>query len=106
MFDFHAFNRARIAHGVCMSLAVILFFPLGGIILRLLKIRGNVNIHIAWQILGLCMLTAGFGLGVWVQDDVFIVSSPASDCTVLPPSRSEGDDTYYSFMMHLESPHV
>jgi uncharacterized membrane protein len=75
MFDLDAFNRGRIAHGVLTSLAVILFFPIGGVLLRLLKSPSIVRIHIALQVLGLAVLIAGFGLGLWVQEQINIVSS-------------------------------
>ena len=73
MFDLDAFNRGRIAHGVLMSLAVIVFFPLGGVLIRLLKHPSTARIHIALQLLGLAVLIAGFGLGLWVQDQINIV---------------------------------
>ena len=63
MFDFDAFNRGRIAHGLLMALAVIVFFPLGGVLIRLLKNPSTVKIHIALQVIGLAVLIAGFGLG-------------------------------------------
>lgn len=76
MFDFDAFNRGRIAHGVLMSLAVIVFFPLGGVLIRILKNPSTVKIHVALQIIGLAVLIAGFGLGLWVQDQINIVRRP------------------------------
>jgi uncharacterized membrane protein len=76
MFDFDAFNRGRIAHGVLTSLAIILFFPIGGVLLRLLRGPNIVKIHITLQVLGLAVLLAGFGLGIWVQEQIKIVSVP------------------------------
>jgi hypothetical protein len=75
MLDFDALKRARIAHGVLMSLAVILFFPIGGILVRVLRNPMTVKLHILCQLLGLSVLVAGFGLGLWFQKQVGIVRS-------------------------------
>ncbi|KIW02158.1 uncharacterized protein PV09_06642 [Verruconis gallopava] len=71
MFDFETLNRARIAHGVLMSLAVFLF-SIGAVLLRLLKGPVNVKVHIVLQSFGVTILIGGFGLGLWVQEGMFI----------------------------------
>jgi len=56
-----------------MSLVVIFFLPLGGIFLRLGSGKHIVKLHIAWQLTGLSVLLAGFGLGLWIQKESFVV---------------------------------
>jgi hypothetical protein len=57
-------------HGILMGITVILIFPFGSICWRLLDrvVSGTTlfKIHICCQLLGLAMLVAGFGVGVWV----------------------------------------
>jgi hypothetical protein len=57
-------------HGILMGITVILIFPFGSICWRLLDrlVSGRTlfKIHICCQLLGLAMLVAGFGVGVWV----------------------------------------
>jgi hypothetical protein len=58
---------ADIAHGVLMGIAVILFFPIGGIITRLSTSRHMLWIHVGCQIAGLLVFLGGFGTGVWTS---------------------------------------
>ncbi|KAF2183934.1 hypothetical protein K469DRAFT_634599, partial [Zopfia rhizophila CBS 207.26] len=70
-------DRAHIAHGVVMSLAVVLWFPLGIFLLRLLKLNNTIRWHYIWQCTGLLLLIIGFGLGGWLgylQDEVYTQS--------------------------------
>ncbi|KAE9377326.1 hypothetical protein N431DRAFT_463102 [Stipitochalara longipes BDJ] len=65
-------TTAHIAHGVTISVAVILFFPLGGILLRLMQLHpprslNPISFHIYWQLAGLFVLCVGFGLGCWLS---------------------------------------
>ena len=69
----------HIAHGVVISIVIVLFFPLGSIILRLSQLSAAqrsshspprvspTTLHIAWQSTGLVVLLAGFGLGCWLS---------------------------------------
>ncbi|KAL8715051.1 MAG: hypothetical protein Q9220_001008 [cf. Caloplaca sp. 1 TL-2023] len=59
-------ERAAIAHGVFMSLAAVLVFPTGGIIIRLPLGRHTVHIHAALQVFGLLLIITGLGLGLYV----------------------------------------
>ncbi|KAH7082025.1 hypothetical protein FB567DRAFT_96874 [Paraphoma chrysanthemicola] len=52
-----------IAHGILMSLAVLIWFPLGVFLLRLLKIKHTVRWHAMWQSIGLAILLSGTGFG-------------------------------------------
>ncbi|KAN0117824.1 hypothetical protein V8E51_003801 [Hyaloscypha variabilis] len=66
-------TAAHIAHGVTISLSIILFFPLGGILLRLMQLSppphalNPLSFHIVWQATGLVVLCAGFALGCWLS---------------------------------------
>lgn len=60
-------SKVRTAHAVLMCLAIVFWFPLGVILLRLLKVKNTVRWHAIWQSLGLVLLIAGFGLGVWIS---------------------------------------
>ena len=75
MFNFSTFNKARIAHGVLASLAVILFFPVGAIFLRLYTGKNVVRYHYIWQLFGLAILISGFGLGIWLEMQIDEVRS-------------------------------
>ena len=58
--------RTRIAHGVLMSLAFVVFFPLGAVLVRVLKIRSTAWIHSGTQVVGYLIALVGMGLGVWL----------------------------------------
>lgn len=55
-----------VLHGVLMSLAVILIFPLGAVIMRMLK-RFGFAAHVGLQVFGLVVVVIGFGAGVYVS---------------------------------------
>jgi uncharacterized membrane protein len=59
--------RIRRAHGVIMPLAIIIWFPLGVFLLRLLKTTNTVRWHAIWQCIGLALLLSGFGLGEYLS---------------------------------------
>jgi hypothetical protein len=60
-------KAAHIAHGTIASFAVVIWFPLGVFILRLLKVKNTVRFHMLWQVVGLVMMVIGFGLGSWTS---------------------------------------
>lgn len=53
-------------HGILMGLAFVIFFPLGGLVIRLLSCRSLVWIHAGSQIFAYSLALAGFGIGVWL----------------------------------------
>ncbi|EPS40423.1 hypothetical protein H072_5730 [Dactylellina haptotyla CBS 200.50] len=59
-----------IAHAVVMSLAFVVLFPLGGIIIRLLRhtIRQAVYVHITLQVLSFSLSIVGLATGVMASD--------------------------------------
>ena len=65
-FDQGMVTRARIAHGTIMGLAFALFFPIGGIIIRVLSFRGLIWVHAGLQTLTYTLVLAGMGLGVYI----------------------------------------
>lgn len=65
-FDRGMVTRARIAHGTIMGLAFALFFPMGGIIIRVLSFRGFIWVHAGLQTFTYALVLAGMGLGVYI----------------------------------------
>jgi len=61
----HLRNTARVAHGIVMCVAFFLIFPLGGIVLRVLRISHLARWHGLLQSLGILLFTVGTGLGGW-----------------------------------------
>jgi len=67
-FDTHDDEEwAPVAHGVIMSLAFILVFPVGALLMRLLRRKGGVLIHASVQAFGLLLVIIGFAAGVYVS---------------------------------------
>lgn len=67
-------NKILIAHGVLGSAAFIVFFPLGAVIMRILKGSSAWKTHAALQLFSLGLLTATTGLGIWLADETEEVS--------------------------------
>lgn len=66
-FDTHDDSEwAPVLHGVIMSLAFILIFPSGALLMRLLRRKG-VLIHAGVQMFGLLLVIIGLGTGVYVS---------------------------------------
>ena len=82
-------RRVLIAHGVLMSLAFVVFFPIGAIAVRLLKSPRTPWIHSGWQFFAYLLALAGMGLGVWMTTKgMGEVSIPLSPLTMSTLSRS------------------
>ncbi|KAG8530205.1 uncharacterized protein KY384_004705 [Bacidia gigantensis] len=64
--DLKRHQRALIAHGCLMALAFVIFYPLGGILVRLLHVKGTVWIHAGVQAFAYTLTIAGMGCGVYV----------------------------------------
>ncbi|KAF1931202.1 iron reductase domain protein [Didymella exigua CBS 183.55] len=54
-----------LVHGIFASLAFIVFFPIGAIIIRLGKFNNNVMIHVSTQIFSWLLFIAASGLGLY-----------------------------------------
>ena len=59
-------NKVTIAHAVLAGLAWVIFFPLGGIIIRIFHSRHLIWIHAAVQVFSYAMFIAAVGTGIWL----------------------------------------
>ena len=67
--DFGGSDKARIhliAHGVLASLAFVILFPVGSILIRLGSFRGAWLIHGLFQIFAYLVFTAAVGIGIYM----------------------------------------
>jgi hypothetical protein len=53
----------RNTHGIIMALVVVILFPLGAIVMR---VFGKWWLHAGFQVMGIILLLAGFGIGVFL----------------------------------------
>ena len=67
------FNKVRVAHAVIMSCAVLILFPAGGIIIRVLNHHHIVWIHAAFQMTAWVFYVAGAGMGIYLARNIFQV---------------------------------
>lgn len=58
-------SNILLAHGVLASLAFLVFFPVGAIVMRLGKFNSVLKVHIATQILSWLLFITAFGLGLY-----------------------------------------
>lgn len=73
-FNFQSFMNDRqkllIAHGVLASLAFVIFFPLGSILIRLGSFPGLWLVHGLFQIFAYLIYIAAFGIGIWMVNNI------------------------------------
>lgn len=62
-------NRARL-HGGLATLAFVILFPLGGILIRLANFRGGIWIHVIVQIIAWLIALAAMALGIRMAVDM------------------------------------
>ena len=74
-----------IAHGVLMSLAFVIFYPLGAVLIRVLGGKGAIQIHAGTQAFAYILALAGFGMGVWIAKNIGAVRFKPPTC--LPSYR-------------------
>ncbi|KAK1836836.1 hypothetical protein QBC39DRAFT_238222, partial [Podospora conica] len=74
-FDISAAMNYRYIHGILCSLAMVLLFPIGSILMRVIPGRFAIWIHAAFQVLAMLVHVAGVGLGIYL---VTIVQLPFS----------------------------
>lgn len=67
-------KKTLIAHGVLAALAFVILFPSGAILMRLASFPGLVWVHGAFQIFAYLVYVAGFGLGVYIANEMDLVS--------------------------------
>lgn len=58
-------SNILLTHGTLASIAFLVFFPLGAIVMRLGRFRSVLKVHIAIQILSWLLFIAAFGLGLY-----------------------------------------
>lgn len=63
-------QKILIAHGVLASLAFVIFFPLGSILIRLGSFRGLWLIHGLFQIFAYVIYVVAFGIGIYIVRNV------------------------------------
>lgn len=68
----HDSDRAVPAHAAMMIIAFVFVFPLGAIVLRVMK---SVMLHLIAQLVGCVFVVAGFGTAVWISTEYNRVSS-------------------------------
>ncbi|KAF2995225.1 hypothetical protein E8E13_002247 [Curvularia kusanoi] len=59
-------QQVLIAHGVLASLAFVILFPVGSILIRLGSFRGAWLIHGLFQVFTYLVYTAAVGIGIWL----------------------------------------
>jgi len=70
-------DRGRIiitAHAVLATLAFGFFFPVGGIMIRLGSFPGLWIVHGLFQLFGLVLYTAAFGIGIWMTRNFYTLN--------------------------------
>ena len=83
-----ALNYRRI-HGIMAAVAMVVLFPIGGILVRVLpagRPRLAVWVHSGFQTLALCVLVGAAGVGVTLAR---MVVTPGGDLVSLGPFRFE-----------------
>ncbi|MCJ1306759.1 hypothetical protein MMC25_000402 [Agyrium rufum] len=59
-------HKKVVAHGILMSLAFLIFFPLGALTIRTLSSPNTIWVHAGAQTLAFAIAIAGVGLGIWI----------------------------------------
>ncbi|KAK3898672.1 hypothetical protein C8A05DRAFT_47077 [Staphylotrichum tortipilum] len=83
-FDVQQAMDYRRIHGVMASLAVVVLFPLGSVLLRLVVGRPGVWAHAVIQGLAWCVYVAAVGLGICL---VVLVKAPGGGLLEYPATR-------------------
>ncbi|WPG98638.1 iron reductase domain protein [Acrodontium crateriforme] len=59
-------NMIIVIHGAMAAIAWVALFPLGGIVMRLIKGKSTIWMHAGIQMLALSLFTAAAGIGIWM----------------------------------------
>ena len=73
------YDKVKIAHAALGSVVWVIFFPLGAILVRLLKSPYAVRIHYLNQLFAFTIFVAVVGMGIWMArttDQVRMLLSP------------------------------
>lgn len=60
-------TNIHIVHGVIMSAAFVIFFPIGAILMRVLSGPNALLIHRIVQMVGYGVMLLGFAMGAWLS---------------------------------------
>jgi hypothetical protein len=60
------FRAVLLAHGIMGGMAFALFFPVGGMAMRLLNFKGLIWLHAGFMMFTYAMALAVLGMGVWI----------------------------------------
>jgi hypothetical protein len=61
-----------IAHAVLASLAFVIFFPLGSILIRLASFRGAIWVHAAFQVFAYLVFVPAFAIGIRLTKNFYV----------------------------------
>jgi hypothetical protein len=92
------YNQVKIAHAVLGILAWVIFFPLGAILVRLLRPPYAVRVHGTIQIFAYSLLIAGAGMGIWMARWTLRVSDSGETICIMM-----ADDSMASSMSTTQS---
>lgn len=70
-----AYSTVRIVHAVAMSLAYLIIFPIGSILIRVMTYAELIRIHIILQMIGFWIVVAGSAMGIWMAKQIDQVCS-------------------------------
>ncbi|KAK4038395.1 hypothetical protein C8A01DRAFT_37638 [Parachaetomium inaequale] len=83
-FDIEQALSFRRIHGILAALAMVLLFPIGSILLRVLPGRVGVWVHAVFQVLAWCVYVAGAAVGIYL---VTLVQIPGGGLLQNPTTR-------------------
>lgn len=67
------YNQIKTAHASSGTVAWVILFPIGAIVMAVSRSRAAIWIHAAIQLFGLALFTTNVGEGIWMA---LTVSSP------------------------------
>ena len=81
----------RIAHACLASAAMLVFFPFGGVVIRLVGHRHIAWFHAGVQMFAYTIFLAAAGLGIWMATNYDVVSQQQSHLVVETCARTATD---------------
>ncbi|KAK4465883.1 hypothetical protein QBC42DRAFT_333156 [Cladorrhinum samala] len=79
-FDVQAASHYRTIHGILAAVSMVILFPVGSVLLRVLPGKLGVWVHALFQVLAACVYVAGVGLGIYL---VTVVRIPGRSGSLL-----------------------
>lgn len=62
--DLSQIPNLAMAHGITMGLSFLVMFPAGAVLIRVLSMKQTMLIHASCQMIGWCLMLAGFATGM------------------------------------------